>query len=159
MYRFILASCIISVWCYKLRSLQARNVMKRQQLVIGSTVFFLTFAPSIAYSDEVWNSNYGRVVYQSDRNKTAIWTYPKGSIFIEGLAGVTSNRGQYHGYWVGKSNIKCDTSREDSSGKLSNTWGRFSIRFTVPNFPMPWEAKWSYCEGEPTFSWNGTPPR
>ena len=25
--------------------------------------------------------------------------------------------------------------------KLSNTWGRFSIRFTVPNFPMPWEAK------------------
>ncbi|MHC5935769.1 hypothetical protein [Nostoc sp.] len=131
--------------------------MKLQQLVIVSAVFVLAATPSIA--DEVWNSDYGRVVYESDRGKSAIWTYPSGTIFIEGLAGITSNRGIYHGYWVGKSNVKCDTSREDGSGKLSNTWGRFSIRFKVPNFPMPWEARWSYCESEPTFSWNGTPPK
>jgi len=133
--------------------------MKRKQLVIGSAVFVLVIAPSIAIADEVWNSNYGKVVYQSDRNKTAVWTYPGGTIFIEGLAGVTSNRGIYHGYWVGKSNVKCDTAREDISSKLSSTWGRFSIRFTEPNFPTSWEAQWSYCEGEPTFSWNGTPLR
>ncbi len=133
--------------------------MKLKQLVIGSAVFILTVAPNIAFADEVWNSNYGRVVYQSDCGKTAVWTYPQGTIFIEGLAGVFSNRGIYHGYWVGKSDIKCDTAREDGSGKLSNNWGRFSIHFTVPNFPMPWEAKWSYCESEPTFSWNGKPPR
>ena len=131
--------------------------MKLQQLAMGSVVFVLAATPFSAIADEVWHSNYGRVVYQSDRGKTAIWTYPAGSIFIEGLAGVVSNRGMYHGYWVGKSDVKCDTAREDGSGKLSNTWGRFSIRFTVPNFPMPWEARWSYCEAEPTFSWNGTP--
>lgn len=131
--------------------------MKYTHLAIVSTVFFLATAQNSAFADEVWNSNYGKVVYQSDRGKTAIWSYPAGAIFIEGLAGVFNNRGVYHGYWVGKSNVKCDTGREDSSGKLSNTWGRFSIRFTVPNFPMPWEAKWSYCEAEPTFSWNGNP--
>jgi hypothetical protein len=133
--------------------------MKFTQLAIGSITFVLACIPLKAIADEVWNTNYGRVIYQSDRGKTAIWTYPAGSIFIEGLAGVTSNRGIYHGYWVGKSDIKCDTSREDSYGRLSKTWGRFSIRFNVPNFPTPWEAKWSYCEGEPSFSWNGTPPR
>jgi hypothetical protein len=131
--------------------------MKLQQLAMVSAVFVLAAVPKNALADEVWNSSYGRVVYQSERGKTAIWTYPAGTIFIEGLAGITSNRGIYHGYWVGKSNVKCDTSREDGSGKLSNTWGRFSIRFQVPNFPTPWEARWSYCEGEPTFSWNGTP--
>ncbi|WP_375495737.1 hypothetical protein [uncultured Nostoc sp.] len=131
--------------------------MKLQQLAMLSAVFVLAAVPKNALADEVWNSSYGRVVYQSERDKTAIWTYPGGTIFIEGLAGITSNRGIYHGYWVGKSNVKCDTSREDGSGKLSNTWGRFSIRFQVPNFPTPWEARWSYCEGEPTFSWNGTP--
>lgn len=131
--------------------------MKLQQLAMVSAVFVLAAVPKNALADEVWNSSYGRVVYQSERGKTAIWTYPGGTIFIEGLAGITSNRGIYHGYWVGKSNVKCDTSREDGSGKLSNIWGRFSIRFQVPNFPTPWEARWSYCEGEPTFSWNGTP--
>ena len=135
------------------------SVMKLQQLVIVSAVFVLAAAPSITLADEVWNSNYGRVVHQRDRGKTAIWTYPAGTIFIEGLAGITSNRGIYHGYWVGKSKVLCDTSREDGSGKLSNTWGRFSIRFTVPDFPMSWEARWGYCESEPTFSWNGTPPK
>jgi hypothetical protein len=133
--------------------------MKIQHLAIGSAVLIFTSAPLTAIADETWNSNYGRVVYQSDRGKTAIWNYPGGTIFIEGLAGVNSNRGIYHGYWVGKSDIKCDTSREDGSGKLNNSWGRFSIHFSVPNFPMPWQAKWSYCEAEPVFSWNGTPPR
>jgi hypothetical protein len=131
--------------------------MKYAHLVIASATLFLVTVPDTALADEVWNSDYGKVVYQSDRGKTAIWTYPTGAIFIEGLAGVFSNRGIYHGYWVGKSDVKCDTARENASGKLSNTWGRFSIHFTVPNFPMPWEAKWSYCEAEPTFSWNGTP--
>lgn len=84
--------------------------MNFQQLVIVSAVFVLAAAPSVASADELWNSNYGRVVYQSDRNKTAVWTYPAGTIFIEGLTGVTSNRGIYHRIWVGKSDVKCDTA-------------------------------------------------
>lgn len=134
--------------------------MKICSLLIGSAAFVLATVPNIVSADEVWNSNYGRVVYQADRGKTAVWTYPGGTIFIEGLAGVApSDRGIYYGYWVGKSNVKCDTGREDGSGKLSKTWGRFLIRFTVPNFPTPWQARWSYCEREPTFSWNATPSR
>ncbi|MDZ8227256.1 MULTISPECIES: hypothetical protein [unclassified Nostoc] len=126
--------------------------MKLQQLAMVSAVFVLASVPKIALADEVWDSSYGRVVYQSERGKTAIWTYPGGTIFIEGLAGITSNRGIYHGYWVGKSNVKCDTSREDASGKLSNTWGRFSIRFQVPNFPMPWFEPRSGVIGRPQLS-------
>lgn len=85
--------------------------MKLQQLVEVSAVFVLAAALSpLAQADEVWNSGYGKVVYQSDRGKTAVWTYPQGTIFIEGLASVISNRGIYHGYWVGKSNVKCDTA-------------------------------------------------
>ncbi|MDF5737875.1 MULTISPECIES: hypothetical protein [unclassified Nostoc] len=41
--------------------------MKLQQLVIVSAVFVLAAAPSMAIADEVWNSDYGRVVYESDR--------------------------------------------------------------------------------------------
>lgn len=61
--------------------------MKLQQLVEVSAVFVLAAALSpLAQADEVWNSGYGKVVYQSDRGKTAVWTYPQGTIFIEGIA-------------------------------------------------------------------------
>ncbi len=49
----------------------------------------------VARSDEVWTTEEYNVVYQADRNRTAVWTYGNGlgTIFIDDLAGVYTGRG------------------------------------------------------------------
>ena len=57
---------------------------------------FLTTAltASPVRADEVWEGDYGRVIYQSERGKTAVFTYGDGvqaALFINGLAGQFKN--------------------------------------------------------------------
>lgn len=48
--------------------------MKYTNFAIISAAFFLATTANPVFADEVWNSSYGKVVYQSERGKTAIWT-------------------------------------------------------------------------------------
>ncbi len=121
----------------------------------------LTLSQSVS-ADEVWNSTYGKVVYEEDIDKTAVWRYNRkgisGVIYIDDLAGISQGRGAYQGYWVQpKSSVKCKTMRK-MRNKSSFYWGNFQIEFLDPNFPSRWQAKWNYCEKTPTTeNWNGTP--
>lgn len=126
--------------------------------------FFILLALGINQSvsaDEVWNSTYGKVIYESDIEQTAVWRYnyqgTDGLIFIPNLAGVYQGRGAYQGYWVQTTSaVKCKTQR-GMKKKTSAYWGRFEIQFLDPDFPSRWQAKWSYCDTTPTTIWQGFP--
>jgi hypothetical protein len=73
-------------------------INKLCQKAFPGAVILLTLGVELspARADEVWGSDYGKVVYQVDRGKTAIWTYGdslSGTLFIDGLAGQFKDRG------------------------------------------------------------------
>ncbi|MBP0016553.1 MAG: hypothetical protein J7647_03225 [Cyanobacteria bacterium SBLK] len=134
--------------------------MKNNCFLFALTLLTCVFAHPKVLADEVWTTEeYDNVVYQSDRNKTAIWSYGRdGLLFIEGLAGVSENRGSYRGYWVqGSSSVRCDTYREGANGQPSYHWGQLEITFLDPEFPSRWQIKIGLCDREPTIVLNGTP--
>ena len=112
-----------------------------------------------ALADEAWTTQEYDVVYEEDRGNTAIWSYGNdGTIFIDGLAGVYSDRGSYSGYWVQKSSsLQCDTYREGADGKPTYYWGQFEITFIDPDFPSRWYANIGLCDREPGLHLDGTP--
>lgn len=131
---------------------------KNYLFLLGLALLTLGIAPKVAMADEVWSTEENDVVYQEDRNNTAIWNYGNGTIFIQGLGGVVSDRGSYHGYWVQESSsLRCDTYREGGDGEPSYHWGRFEITFLDPDFPSRWQAKFGLCDNEPKRALNGTP--
>lgn len=120
----------------------------------------LTARPTMA--DEVWTTEEFDVVYQEDRNETAIWTYGddnnSGTIFIDGLGGVFTGRGSYTGYWTqANSSLRCDTFREGADGEPTYHWGRFEISFLDADFPSRWHAHFGLCDREANVPLNGTP--
>ncbi|MGA1621968.1 MAG: hypothetical protein ACO36E_04460 [Synechocystis sp.] len=129
-------------------------------LLLSTPLLLGSVFSAAALADEKWSTEEYDVVYESDRNRTAIWRYGNdlGTIFIDGLAGVYRDRGSYSGYWVQKSSsLPCDTFREDANGKPTYHWGRFEITFINPDFPSQWEAKIGLCDMEPSISLTGTP--
>ncbi|MEO0868008.1 MAG: hypothetical protein AAFY17_06080 [Cyanobacteria bacterium J06642_11] len=135
--------------------------MKTSPIYLATTLLMAgVVVPQAAQADEVWSTEEYDVVYQSERNRTAIWTYGDGvgTIFIDGLAGVYTGRESYTGYWVQEtSSLRCDTFREDEDGDPTYHWGRFEIKFIDPDFPSRWEAMIGLCDLAPTIPLTGTP--
>jgi hypothetical protein len=137
--------------------------MKKPPILMTLALLTVTFAPAKALADEVWSTEQYNVTYQEDRDRPAIWTYGPaettlGTIFIDGLAGVYTDRGSYNGYWVQEtSSLRCDTYREDANGDHAYYWGRFDITFIDPEFPSRWKADFGLCDQEPTLTLTGTP--
>jgi len=124
----------------------------KEKIILIVLMCTVVFSQSVV-ADEVWDSNFGRVIYETDIGPTAIWSYRSehyvGLINLAGLAGIYSNRGTYEGYWVqNKSEKRCTTVRPTQNGETSHYWGRFHITFIDKDFPSRWEAKWSYCNDE-----------
>lgn len=135
------------------------NFMKKNYVLLTYALLICTAAPQKALADEVWKTEEYKVVYQEDRNKTAVWRYGRdGIIFIDGLAGVFNDRGSYNGYWVQKSSaVRCDTYKEGADGKPTYHWGRFQVTFIDSKFPSRWKADISLCDRKPVMTLNGTP--
>jgi len=133
--------------------------MKRNRFLFSLALLVAGLIPQNALADEVWSTEEYDVIYQRDRNRTAIWSYGNdGLIFIDGLAGVTTNRGSYTGYWTQpSSSLRCDTYREGKNGEPTYHWGRFEITFVDADFPARWHAHIGLCDREPKIFLNGTP--
>jgi len=137
------------------------SLLLSTSFLVSATTTLLAAQPVIA--DEVWTTEEYDVVYFEDRDRTAIWTYgPEdavlGTIFIDGLAGVFTDRTSYGGYWVQESSSRrCDTYREDINGAPAYHWGRFDITFIDPDFPSRWEASFGLCDGPTSITLTGTP--
>ncbi len=135
------------------------KVRRISTLLIGA-VCNIFLSNALAIADEVWQTEEYKVIYLKDQGKTAIWSYNNdtGHIFIDGLGGVTTNRGSYNGYWVQpESSRRCDTYREGPDGEPTYHWGRFEITFLDPDFPSRWQAKFGVCDGLLRIQLNGTP--
>jgi hypothetical protein len=133
-----------------------------RKTLLSYLAFLATIAiTSPAIADEVWSSDYGNVIYQVDRGKTAIWSYgdsARGSIFIDGLAGKFNARDNYYGYWSqSKSSVRCDTFREGRDGKPTYYWGSFRVQFLEAEFPSRWSATFGYCNQPLNLSWRAYP--
>ena len=128
---------------------------------IGLTLalFPLTLTIPTAYADEMWSTGEYDVVYEEDRNRTAIWTYgDSGTVFIDGLAGVVTERGSYIGYWVQpSSSLRCETFREGADGEPNYHWGRFELTFIDAEFPSRWYANFGLCDQAPSIHLDGVP--
>ncbi|NEP20411.1 MAG: hypothetical protein F6J97_26615 [Leptolyngbya sp. SIO4C1] len=133
--------------------------MLKKQIPVLLGLLTCAFVPQPALADEVWTTEEYDVIYQADRNSTAIWSYGNsGLVFIDGLGGVYTDRGSYSGYWVQEtSSLRCDTYREGAEGKPTYHWGRFEVTFIDPDFPSRWHAHIGLCDREPTIPLNGTP--
>ena len=136
--------------------------MKKSYFLLSLTVLACILVPQKALSDEVWFTEEYEVIYQEDRNRTAIWSYGNddnnGLIFIDGLAGIYTDRGAYTGYWVqDSSSLRCDTYREGADGEPTYYWGRFEVTFIDSDFPSRWHAHVGLCDLETTIPLNGTP--
>lgn len=123
----------------------------------------IVVSPIKALADEVWTTEEYDVVYEVDRDTTAVWSYGTddatiGLIFIEGLAGVYRDRGSYTGYWAQESSsLRCDTFREGIDGEPTYHWGRFEVTFIDPDFPSRWHAHFGLCNQDTTIILNGNP--
>ncbi|MGB7251242.1 MAG: hypothetical protein WBC73_20070 [Phormidesmis sp.] len=136
--------------------------MKKNAVLFTLALLISPLTATSALADEVWSTEEYDVIYQEDRNRTAVWSYGpdgrEGTIFIEGLAGVTAERGSYLGYWVQESSsLRCDTYREDINGEPTYHWGRFEVTFIDSDFPSRWHAHFGLCDRETTIPLNGTP--
>ncbi len=160
------ADCLVESWIlspYNFPTLIKMVSIKLSKKTVLGVVIFLTTAVSFApaRADEVWGSDYGKVVYQADRGKTAIWTYgdnSNGTFFIDGLAGQFKDRGTYYGYWSqSTSKVKCETYREGRDGRRTYYWGNLRIQFHDPTFPSRWSAKIGYCNQPPKLPWRAYP--
>lgn len=140
--------------------IKTRGEMNKSIALSLLTLLALSIPAPKALADERWTTEEYDVVYEADRNGTAIWSYGDngGAIFIEGLAGVYKGRGSYRGYWVqDTSSLRCDTYREGADGEPTYNWGSVEITFLDPDFPSRWQAKIGLCDREPTIPLTGTP--
>jgi hypothetical protein len=132
-----------------------------QKAFLGNIILLALAGTTPAIADEVWSTDYGTVIYQEDRGKTAIWTYgdsSNGSLFIEGVAGQFKSRGTYYGYWSqSTSKVRCETYREGRDGKSTHYWGNFRVQFLDPEFPSRWSAIFGYCNQPPNSPWRAYP--
>jgi len=120
-----------------------------------------------ASADEVWESEFGLVVYEDEVGPFAVWSfppgenYPAGKVFLAGLAGNYDDRGSHDGYWMtyGGGEVNCGEPLVDAFGDSSPYWGNITVTFDTSGWPSSWTAEWSYCNDRQTYSWRGVPPQ
>jgi hypothetical protein len=88
----------------------------------------------------VWQSDYGEITFGMT---SSTYTNDSGRMFYEINGNVLS------GFWVEGSSAQGCGSEMDGSVY----WGR--IEFTFNDDFTEFTGLWSYCDAEPTQSWNG----
>ena len=134
--------------------------MRKKVILSACALLAASCLSQEALADEVWTTEEYNVVYEADRNRTAIWSYGDngGTVLIDGLAGVYTGRESYSGYWVqDTSSLRCDTYREGADGEPNYYWGSFKVVFLDPDFPSRWEAQIGLCDQPAAISLTGTP--
>ncbi len=111
--------------------------------------------PVTAMADESWASaQYGDIVYEKDVGDTAVLSMAGGHpgsrvyIYLPGLAGNTSERGEFNGYWIESAPGECATDKTGADGLQSNLWGDVQVEFENPGYPSGFIMRMGSCGGE-----------
>ena len=111
-----------------------------------ATSILATLFAGQAMADESWSlPNGNQLIYDRDIGSTAVLTYQpargrgRGQIFVVGLGGQASNRGQYTAYWVeaDDAGVLCPAGIVDAEGRLWHRWGLASVAFGNSGSPSP----------------------
>ncbi len=111
-----------------------------------------------AVADEVWTSDMGQVVYQTEENGAAILSFTNvdaypATLVIPGLAGNYSDRGVHDAYWIGQGAGYCDAFLTiPGSDQPSTNWGRAVVSFDQPSFPTGFTMTLGDCFGPLTYA-------
>ncbi|MEO9971090.1 MAG: hypothetical protein ABJG15_14930 [Hyphomonadaceae bacterium] len=131
--------------------------MKKRLIAAASAFGAILGLSSPAFADEQWTSGDSTIVYEIDDGDMAVFSVDGMRLYIDGLAGVTENRGSYHGIWMldeapvvdagGDPVDGCGFSmlRPDDSGEVSEYWGQVEITFIDAEFPSVWIGYFGDC--------------
>ena len=111
--------------------------------------------PMAAMADENWTSaQYGEIVYEKEVGDTAVLSMAGGHpgsrvyIYLPGLAGNTTERGEFNGYWIESAPGECASEKTGADGLQSNLWGDVQVEFESPGSPGGFIMRMGSCGGE-----------
>ena len=108
-----------------------------------------------ATADEVWKTDLGEIMWETDYDGGAIFRIDTGKgkfvrFYIEGLEPTGMPRGHFDGFWISTGDESmCSAELVGPDGTRSRTWGRVSLIFVDKEFPSDWTALTGECMGEP----------
>ena len=126
--------------------------------LISTAIGFAMLGLSAAQADEVWSSDIGEIIYETDlSNGMAVLSYPtdgevRGLAYVAGLAGQYEGRTGYEGVWMEPATQSggCDVEiAAPETGEISNNWGRVKVIFVDPDFPSTFIALRGDCFDDP----------
>lgn len=121
---------------------------------IAASAFAFVAAPAWAGPGDVWDTTFGRVVWERNIDHVAVFSYeaPSGEgdarIFIDGLGqpGREDVGQEFYGFWIEYDSTEyCRATMLDELGGSSRNWGSFRIRFEGMQTSGRWVAHWGYC--------------
>lgn len=119
-----------------------------------SAAVALLFLPQIAAADETWMSDqYGEIIYEKDVGDTAVFSMAGGHpgsrvfIYLPGLAGNSTDRSEYDGYWIESAPGECSTEKAGVDGMQSDLWGNAKVTFDTPSYPSGFVLSVGSCSG------------
>ena len=106
-----------------------------------------------ASADEKWTTGDGEIVYEREieANQMAVFKGNGITMYIEGLAGVYTDRGSYSGVWVldeppvGEAGCPVAIVRPGTTADTTTFWGPVDITFVDADFPSIWIAQIGEC--------------
>ena len=106
-----------------------------------------------SHADEVWTTNAGTFEYERDIDSKQMAVIRGNGItmYIEGLAGVTTDRGAYSGIWVldqaptDEPGCSVDIVLPGTANQTTAYWGQMEVTFIDPDFPSIWMAQLGLC--------------
>ena len=136
------------------------NTGRASRVVTGAVLAALCLAGTAAQADEMWQSTYGPVIWETDMGETAVLLLQDETrdrtvrLFVEGLAAeVAGPRGHYRGVWIASQKSgdvgPCATAMVDPMGGTSTDWGTFQVTFVSPFFPSDWAGSFGQCLDTP----------
>jgi hypothetical protein len=112
------------------------------------------FSTGTALADEAWDTQLGRVYWESDMGDMAILRIDNAGggvaarIYLPGLAGdMMGGRGSYHGYWIAAPDDDggCGAQLIGPDGFKSDQWGQTVLTFVHDDFPSDWAGTYTEC--------------
>lgn len=108
------------------------------------------FCATSALADEVWDSDIGAFVYESDEaDGSAVLSFRnfdgyQATLVIPDLAGNYDNRGLHDAFWIGQGPGFCLGSLS-YDGKSGNQWGGALLQFDTSSYPTSFTLLMGDC--------------
>ena len=107
-----------------------------------------------ALADELWDSATGRIVYETDVEGDAIFSFTsyngaKAILVVQGFTALLDDRSTSQGYWIGEDGVDCGATLSHTGGYSGTKWGKAVVVWDEKTFPSGFEMTTGDCFGPP----------